>query len=341
MTPEAPPDVPFAAPPPAFLRDVLDGLSRPQKRLPAKYFYDARGSQLFDRITELEAYYPTRTELGILERHADEIAGLLGDGAVLVEYGSGSSRKTRVLLDRLDLAAYVPIDISEEHLHRTAEALRAAYPGLDVRPVAADYTGPFAIPDDPAQRRHRTVFFPGSTIGNFSREEAEGFLRQIAGVVGPGGGLLIGVDLKKDRGVLERAYNDPEGVTAAFNLNVLARINRELGGRFDLTAFRHRAHYNAEAGRIEMHLESLRPQRVRVTPAGDAADGYAFDFAAGETIHTEDSHKYAPAEFAALAGRAGWAVRRVWTDDAGLFSVQYLEAGAAERGAENGARPGA
>ncbi|HYG67853.1 MAG TPA: L-histidine N(alpha)-methyltransferase, partial [Anaeromyxobacteraceae bacterium] len=237
-----------SAEPSAMLRDVLAGLSASPRTLPPKYLYDAEGSRLFDEITALDAYYPTRTEQGILEAHLDEIAAEIGPGAVLIEYGSGSSTKTRLLLDRLaaTLAAYVPLDISEAHLLQTAEALRADYPGLRIEPVAADYTSAYTIPDDPERRRKRVVFFPGSTIGNFEPDEAQAFLRQIVAVVGPGGGLLLGVDRKKDPALLDRAYDDEEGVTAAFNKNLLTRLNRELGGDFDLDAWDHRAFYDPE-----------------------------------------------------------------------------------------------
>ena len=309
----------------AMLREVLAGLSAAPKTLPSKYLYDAEGSRLFDRITALDAYYPTRTELGILREHLDEIAACVGPGAVLIEYGSGSSTKTRLLLDALagTLAAYVPLDISEEHLLKTAERLRADYPGLRIEPVAADYTRPYTLPDDPVRRRKRVVFFPGSTVGNFEPEEARRFFRQLVAVVGPGGGLLLGADRKKDPAVLARAYDDEEGVTAAFNLNLLAHLNHALGADFDLDAWAHRAFYDAEAGRVEMHLVSLRAQTVHV---GERA----FAFREGETIHTENSYKYGPGEVEALAAPAGLRLVREWTDPAGWFSVLYFEANPAE-----------
>ena len=299
-----------------FLDEVEAGLRQPQKAIPSKFFYDRRGSALFDRITALDQYYPTRTETAIMERHVGAMARRVGREALLVEYGSGSSTKTRILLDHLRLAAYVPIDISCEHLLRTSEKLAEAYPDLDVRPVCADYTSAFALPD--VQARRTVVYFPGSTIGNFKPEEAEAFLRRIADVCGRGGGLLIGVDLKKDRATLEAAYDDGEGVTALFNLNLLRRINRELGADFDLDAFAHRAFYNADEGRIEMHLVSLKDQRVRL-------NGTSVAFEEGETIHTENSYKYSLGGFARLAARAGFAVEAVWTDADDRFSVQYLE----------------
>jgi dimethylhistidine N-methyltransferase len=302
----------------AMLREVLAGLARPDKKLPCKYFYDERGSRLFDEICELEEYYLTRCELAILRRDAGEMAGRLGPGCALVEYGSGSSLKTRLLLDRLDRpAAYVPVDISGEHLLRSARRLARAYPDLEVVPVCADFTRPFPLPPLRHPPRRRVVYFSGSTIGNFGPAEATALLAGIARLCGPGGGLLIGVDLKKDRAILEAAYNDRRRVTAAFNLNLLARLNRELGADFDLGGYRHHAFYNAGPGRIEMHLVSLVAQTVHV-------GGAAFELAAGETICTEYSYKYGLDDFRALAARVGLAVEQVWTDERGLFSVQYL-----------------
>jgi dimethylhistidine N-methyltransferase len=301
-----------------FLRDVLRGLARPRKRLPCKFFYDARGSELFDEICRLDEYYPTRSEASVLRRHGGAIADAVGPGAVFIEYGSGNSKKTRLLLDRLHApAAYVPVDISGEHLARTARRLARDYPGLEVRPVCADFTRPFALPPLARPAARRVVFFSGSTIGNFPPAEAVRLLRRIARQVGPGGGLLIGVDLKKDVRVLEAAYNDRRGVTAEFNLNLLARINRELGADFDVGQFRHRAVYNARAGRIEMYLDSRAAQAVHV-------GGESFAFAQGESVCTEFSYKYSPEEFRALAGRAAFAVEHVWTDARGWYSVQFL-----------------
>jgi dimethylhistidine N-methyltransferase len=302
----------------AFLREVLAGLARPHKQLPCKYFYDERGSRLFDEICDLEEYYLTRCELAILRRHAGEMAVRLGPGCALIEYGSGSSLKTRLLLDRLGRpAAYVPVDISGEHLLRSARRLARAYPGLEVAPVCADFTRPFPLPPLRQEPRRRVVYFSGSTIGNFGPSEAADLLAGIARLCGPGGGLLIGVDLKKDRATLEAAYDDRRGVTAAFNLNLLARINRELGADFELSRFRHHAFYNEGPGRVEMHLVSLGAQTVRV-------GGAAFDLADGETICTEYSYKYGSDEFRDLAAHAGLSLGRVWTDENGLFSVQYL-----------------
>lgn len=302
----------------SFREEVFQGLQKAQKELPSKFFYDERGSQLFEQIGALDEYYLTRTELGIMRDHADEMAQLLGPQCLLVEYGSGSSTKTRLLLDHLrQPAAYVPIDISKEPLIQAAMALAAAYPDLEVLPVCADYTTDFALPVPTAPATRRVVYYPGSTIGNFDREPALRFLRHIAQVCGPGGGLLIGVDLSKDPVKLHHAYNDWEGVTAAFNLNLLVRINRELGADFQLDRFRHYAFYNPREGRVEMHLVSLANQIVHV---GDAA----FSFEIGESIWTESSYKYHLDEFADMARAAGFAVAQVWTDPQGLFSVQYL-----------------
>jgi len=301
-----------------FRDEVWAGLSHPQKTLPCKYFYDERGSALFESICDLPEYYPTRTELSIMEAHAPAMAALLGARCLLVEYGSGSSRKTRLLLDRLpDAAGYVPIDISREALAESARALAATYPAIEVLPVCADYTEPFELPRSRVAPARRGVYFPGSTIGNFTPPQAQRFLARMARVAGPHGALLIGIDLKKDRATLERAYDDAAGVTAAFNRNLLVRINRELGGTFDLARFRHHARYDDGAGRVEMHLVSSVAQRVRVA-------GRPFWFAAGETIHTENSYKYDLVNFAALAAGVGLAVREVWTDERRRFSVQYL-----------------
>lgn len=302
----------------ALFDDVVAGLSKSQKTLPCKYFYDARGSELFDRICELPEYYPTRTETAILESNLDEIAAVVPDGAALIEYGSGSSTKTRLLLDRLEgLEAYVPVDICDSHLLRSAWRLKSRYPRLTVRPVCADFTTPFRVPR--LDGRPRVLFFPGSTIGNFGPADAVALLTGMADIARRGGGLLIGVDLLKPRDVLIPAYDDAEGVTAAFNLNLLERINHELGGTFDLEAFEHRAIFNADDSRVEMHLVSLDDQVVDIA-------GVPFRFAAGETIHTENSYKYSPDAFADLASRGGWRVERVWTDERRYFGVHYLVA---------------
>lgn len=294
-----------------LLADALSGLAAAQKTLPAKLFYDRRGSELFDAICELPEYYPTRTETAIMQAHAPHMAAFLGDTCRLVELGSGSSVKTRVLLDAAPrLHSYVPVDISREHLMATARDLQDAYPHLDVRPVAADYTRPFDLPRGESQRT--VAYFPGSTVGNFTPPEAEAFL---TGVRQWADGLLVGVDMKKDIGVLEAAYNDKQGVTAAFNLNILERMNTELGADFDLSNFAHWAFYNPYQGRVEMHLLSLEAQTVHM-------GGQAIAFHADETIHTENSYKWDADEFAALAGSAGWRPRQAWTDERGWFSVQ-------------------
>lgn len=303
-----------------FLADALYGLRQRRKTLPCKYFYDAEGSKLFDQICVLPEYYPTRTELAILRAHAAEMAQGLGPETLLVEYGSGSSVKTRLLLDRLARpAAYVPVDISREHLLETALALRLDYPGLEILPVCADFTAAVALPKPRRPAARRAVYFPGSTIGNFSEAGAIALMAGVARQVGPGGAFLVGVDLAKDPRVLERAYDDAAGVTAAFNLNLLARMNRELDADFDLRRFRHRAVWAPGPSRIEMHLVSTVEQVVRV-------DGAEIRFERGESICTEHSHKYTLPGFARLARRAGLAVRRVWTDPGERFSVQYLEA---------------
>lgn len=301
----------------AFRDDVLHGLSQPQKELPCKYLYDERGSRLFDEICELDAYYPTRTEMRILEDYCDEIATLTDSGASLVEFGSGASRKVRLLLDRLDRpTAYIPIDISRQHLLASAQSLAADYPDLIVLPICADYTGTLQLPDW-ALSDARLGFFPGSTIGNFEPDKAKSFLRGAAEILGAGASLVIGVDLKKDLRILREAYNDPLGVTADFNMNLLTRINGELGGDFDMSAFEHDARYNDQLGRIEMHLVSKRSQTATIA-------GRRFTFREGETIHTENSYKYDIDQFRALATEAGWSHRQVWCDDRRLFSVHYL-----------------
>ena len=300
-----------------FGRDVLAGLSARPRAVSPKWLYDAAGSALFEDITRLEAYYPTRTERALLEAHAGAMVDAIGKDAVLVEYGSGSSEKTRVLLDALHarrtLAAYVPVDISASMLTATAAALRERYPGLPVLPLAADYTRPYRLPDLPPEADRVVVFFPGSTVGNFEPDEALAFLRHVAGVIGDDGALLIGVDQWKDPAVLQRAYDDPEGVTAAFNLNLLRRVNRELGGDADLGGWAHRAVVDAARRRVEMHLVSTRDQTLTVC-------GRAFRFRAGETVHTESSHKHDAESFAALAARAGLVRQRRWEDPQGWFA---------------------
>lgn len=308
-----------------MLDDVLHGLDLPAKNIPSLYFYDQRGSELFDAITALPEYYPTRTEIAILETHGAEMAAALGPGIRLIELGSGSAIKTELLLARLDSpAAYVPVEISREHLQAAAARIAADFPGLEVLPVTADFTEPFDLPEPKrSQVRRNVAFFPGSTIGNFPRAMAADLLRATRREVGPGGAMLIGVDLVKDRVVLERAYNDDAGVTAQFNLNLLVRLNRELGADFDIDGFRHQAVWDATHERIEMRLVSLRQQSVRIA-------GRNFDFAPGEILVTEYSHKYTPDGFRALAEANGFSVARIWTDPEKLFSVQLLEAAAAD-----------
>jgi L-histidine Nalpha-methyltransferase len=300
-----------------FLADVIAGLTDNPKRLGAKYFYDAAGSQLFEEITRLPEYYPTRTEMGILRRDAARIMGELAPGTALVEFGSGSTAKVRVLLDAApNLAAYVPVDISAEFLGSEATRLQDDYPHLKVLPVAADFTGLFELPPQ-VRGRPLVGFFPGSTIGNFEPHEADAFLRRAARILAPASRFIVGVDLVKSQRVLNAAYNDAAGVTARFNLNVLTRINRELGADFDLDLFAHRAFYNRARSRIEMQVESLTRQKVRVARR-------TIQFGAGETIHTENSYKYTLARFASLARAAGWTTRGVFTDPAEYFSVHAL-----------------
>jgi len=306
----------------SFRDDVFEGLSREQKELPCKYFYDDRGSELFNTICGLDEYYPTRTETALLQAHGREMADLIGPGVCLIEFGCGSLLKTRLLLDALrSPAAFVPIDISADHLLQSAAALAADYPNLEVLPVVADFTRPVKLPDKARKAsENRIGFFPGSTIGNFDHAGAADFLATVADMVGGGGALLIGVDLKKDEDILVRAYDDAQGVTAAFNRNVLERINRELGGCFDIETFRHRALYNGAEGRIEMHLVSEKDQTVTVHDRD-------FTFTKGETIHTENSCKYHVEEFSSLAAGAGFRSARTWVDGDGLFSLHYLTLG--------------
>ena len=301
-----------------FRADVLRGLHQPVKELPCKYFYDETGSRLFEAICDLEEYYLTRTELEIMRRHAAEMARLLGPDCLLVELGSGSSLKTRLLLDELSRpAGYVPVDVSREQLLRSAQRLAANYPGLEVLPLCADFTSELHLPTPSRRPARRVVYFPGSTLGNFGPPEAAELLSRIAELSGQGGALLLGIDLQKDVGILEAAYNDRRGVTAAFNLNLLTRINRELGADFALDAFRHQAFYNRRLGCIEMHLISLRPQQVHL---GDET----IRFVEGESIRTERSYKYNGEEFRAWVRRCGLGVEKVWVDDQDYFAVLYL-----------------
>ena len=306
-----------------FAAVVFDGLSRPHKSLPCRFFYDARGSELFEEITRLPEYYPTRTEAEILEQHAEEIAAAIPQGAVLIEFGSGSSTKTETLLRQLPhLRAYVMVDVSTAALNDAAARLAARFPFLEVRPIVEDFSHRLALPA-PLARHRKIGFFPGSTIGNLGPAEAAQLLRVFRDILSPGGRLIVGVDLKKDARRLVLAYDDAAGVTAQFNLNLLVRINRELGGTFDLASFRHKAIYNPREGRIEMHLVSAKNQVVSVR-------GRRFDFRAGEAIHTENSYKYTIEEFRDLARSAGWLPQRVWTDKDGLFSVHELSSMARE-----------
>ena len=308
-----------------FLTDALEGLTASPKRIAPKYFYDQRGSELFDRITRLDEYYPTRTEIAILRDAASEIAHLAGDDCLLIEYGSGSSLKTRILLDALrgQRPAYVAIDISGDHLAASAQQLAAEYPEIDVYAVCADYSHPIALPEQAlARAQKRLAFFPGSTIGNFTPAAAEQFLAASLETVGPDGSMLIGVDLAKSKQVLEAAYDDSEGVTAAFNRNLLARMNRELNADFAPEEFRHHAFYDQDKGRIEMHLESKESQTATL-------NGREIEFAKGERLHTENSYKYTLEDFQALADRAGYQTARTWTDDHKWFSVHWLDVMAA------------
>jgi dimethylhistidine N-methyltransferase len=301
-----------------FLRDVLTGLRADPKYLPCKYFYDQRGSQLFERICQLEEYYLTRCELAIMEQYAGQMGQQLGAGAIVVEYGSGSSVKTRYLLDALpEAVAYVPVDISSELLRQSSRELARDYPHFEILPVCADFTQPFAVPRSKRLPRHTTVYFPGSTIGNFLPGTAVELLRHIAWICGAGGGLLIGIDLKKDKAAIEAAYNDRLGVTAEFNLNLLRRMNRELHADFDLDRFSHRAWYSSKFGRIEMQLVSREAQVVTMGCE-------QVEFAAGESICTEYSHKYSVEEFAALAAESGLALRQKWTDANQNFAVLHF-----------------
>ena len=296
--------------------DVLAGLKATPKRIAAKYFYDATGSQLFERITELPEYYPTRCEMKILRDHGAEIAKLIEPNAALIELGSGSNKKVRLLLQKApELAAYVPVDICAEMVEQEAIDLRRDFPKLKVLPVVADICEPFTLPASAASASRRVGFFPGSTIGNFEPHEAAAFLRNAAHILGAGATLIIGADLIKPAEVLNAAYNDAAGVTAKFNLNLLVRINRELRATFKLDTFEHHAFYNRERHRIEMHLASLKRQKVRVA-------GETIEFRAGETIHTENSYKYSVESLGALARGVGWSPAATWTDAKGYFSIQ-------------------
>ena len=312
---------PASAVPPGtsdFLSDVIAGLSSDPRTLPCKYFYDERGAALFQQICELPEYYVTRTEIDILDRYRAEIASQIGPNVELIGLGTGAGTKTRILIEALDKpAAYIPVDISEKQLRKSAALFLRIFPNLEVLPVCADYLQPVVVPSPRHKPARNVVYFPGSTIGNFEPNEALEFLRRIANVSGRGGGLLIGADLQKDQSVIEAAYNDSAGVTAEFNLNLLAHINREVGADFDLTQWRHRAIYNSESGRIEMYLISTTDQAVHI---GDRE----FRFRGGEKILTEHSYKHTPEGFIALARQAEFDFVNLWTDHARLFGVFYF-----------------
>ena len=300
-----------------FFSEVLQGLQRQPRQIPPKFFYDERGSELFDAICRTDEYYLTRTEQQLLQRHAVDIAGLIGERCLLIEPGSGNSKKVRLLLDELKPAAYLPMDISREFLYQAAGQVARDYPWLEVHATCVDFTAEFSLPWCPADA-HRLIFFPGSSIGNFGPEQAEHFLSNLKNMAGENGSLLIGVDLKKDPLILNAAYNDAQGLTAAFNLNLLYRIQRELGAEIKPQQFSHRAFYNDQLGRIEMHLVSQQQQAIKI---GDQR----FRFAADETIYTESSYKYSVQEFIELAARAGYVSRQVWVDADNLFSLHYFD----------------
>ncbi|WP_458760386.1 L-histidine N(alpha)-methyltransferase [Afipia sp. TerB] len=302
----------------AFARDVVDGLTRQPKQLSPKYFYDKTGSELFEQITLLPEYYPTRTELDILRDHGADIAAIIPKGAALVEFGAGATTKVRLLLERCAFSAYVPVDISGAFLNGQADTLRKDFPQLAVHPVVADFTTSFTLPDS-VKAMPKVGFFPGSTLGNFEPHDARAFLRSVRAILGDGATMIIGVDLEKDEKLLHDAYNDAAGVTGEFNKNVLVRINRELGGNFDLAGFAHRAIYNRERHRIEMHLVSLKAQTVRI-------QGRDISFRDGESIHTESSYKYSIDRFQELARSAGWKLQASWTDPEKMFSVHAVVA---------------
>jgi len=305
----------------SFRDAVLKGLGRTPKSIPCKFFYDARGSALFEAICRLPEYYLTRSEVAILEENAAQIAAQIGAHSRLIEFGSGASTKARILLRALDRpAAYVPVDISREHLRDAAISLAEDFPSLHVVAVCADYTRAFPLPPLPGPSGRRVGFFPGSTIGNFEPDAAVDFLANYARVLGPGGEMLIGVDLKKNPAILDAAYNDRAGVTAEFNLNLIERINRELDGDLDIDRFEHVAFYNEAEGRIEIYIRSLANQEAWIA-------GTPVLFTEGELIHTEYSYKYSVPEFRALAAKAGFRPVDTWTDPAELFSVHYFRLG--------------
>ena len=302
---------------PDDLATIIADLRQPQKMISPKWFYDETGSKLFDDITQQPEYYLTDTELAIMQTHIDEMTGRLGDDASLIEFGAGSSLKTRLLLAHMDSpAAYVPVDISEEHLLESQQSIQADFPDIEVLPVAADFLHPFDLPNPRTMPKRNVVYFPGSTIGNFEDDDARDLMRVMHAEAGEDGALLIGVDLQKDAAVIDAAYNDSAGVTAEFNLNMLRHLNRAFGSNFDLDAFTHRATYRPEEGRVVVELVSMRDQDARI-------GGARISFGNGETIITEYSHKYTLEGFAALAQQAGFSVDQVWTDPREWFSVQY------------------
>ncbi|MEM8666143.1 MAG: L-histidine N(alpha)-methyltransferase [Planctomycetota bacterium] len=302
----------------SFHDDVIDGLGQTPRSIPCKYFYDERGSQLFDQICDLDEYYLTRTELSIMEQYAGEMADCIGGGVMLVEFGSGSSVKTRILLDHLhEPIAYVPVDISQDHLQKTAATLRQRYPNIEILPVCADFTQDFELPLSKREPTHDAVYFPGSTIGNFQPEAASELLQRIVRLCGCGGGLLIGIDLQKDPQMIESAYNDSSGVTAEFNLNLVNRMRRDLGVEIQTSDFKHQATYNTQSHRVEIGLVSRSDQEVKI---GD----HRFQLSEGELIQTEYSHKYTVEGFAKLASEAGLTLKAHWTDSDDLFAVLHL-----------------
>jgi dimethylhistidine N-methyltransferase len=317
-----------AAPSDAMAADILEGLRATRKRIAAKYFYDDVGSMLFDRITEQPEYYPTRTEIGILRDNAAAIAALVRPGSAIVEFGSGCAGKIRILLEEMmpALSAYVPVDICASVVEDEATRLRRDFPGLDVCPVAADFSRPFDLPAAAVAAPARVGFFPGSTIGNFEPHQAAAFFREVGRTLGPDSILIVGVDLIKPTEILHAAYNDAAGYTAKFNLNLLTRINRELGANFHVKQFEHHAFFNRERNRVEMHLAGLKRQKVKVC-------GETIEFRVGETIHTENSYKYSVESFGALARGNGWSPLAVWKDPDNLFSVQAFTFRAPEAGA--------
>jgi L-histidine Nalpha-methyltransferase len=301
-----------------MLNDVLEGLAAPQKAIPSLYFYDELGSDLFEQITEVDEYYPTRTEVSIMEAHGAEMAAMIGPGVRLIELGSGSSMKTGRLLRHLDSpAAYVPVDISQEHLMAAAERIAAEFQDIEVLPICADFSEPMVMPTPRMEVKRNVAYFPGSTLGNFPQHMAADLLALMSEEMGPGGGMLIGLDLRKAPEKILPAYDDAQGVTARFNLNLLARLNNELGADFDVDGFTHRAVWDEAGSRVQMHLVSRREQTVTI-------HDHRFEFQPGEHIHTEYSHKYSLAAFSEIAEKNGFRVERVWTDPEQLFSVQFL-----------------